>query len=84
MALDGSAGRASRTRALLSPRECAILEQVAAGQSNKEIARKLGMGPETVKTHLKNVFAKLGVERRTQAVLRAEELGLVRARSVLR
>ena len=48
------------------------------------IARKLGMGPETVKTHLKNVFAKLDVERRTQAVLRAEELGLVRARSVLR
>ena len=85
----GGPGRVGRprqqdARALLSPRECAILEQVAAGQSNKEIARKLGMGPETVKTHLKNVFAKLGVERRTQAVLRAEELGLVRARSVLR
>jgi LuxR family maltose regulon positive regulatory protein len=62
----------------LTPRECDVLELIAQGQSNKAIARKLGLGPETVKTHLKNVFHKLAVERRTQAVLRAEELGLLR------
>jgi len=78
-----TASRARELRALLSPRECEILELIAGGQSNKSIARALGLGPETVKTHLKNVFAKLGVERRTQAVLRAEELGLVRARSLV-
>ncbi len=63
----------------LTPRECDVLELIAEGQSNKAIARRLGLGPETVKTHLKNVFLKLEVERRTQAVLRAEELGLLRA-----
>jgi LuxR family maltose regulon positive regulatory protein len=62
----------------LTPRECDILGLIAAGQSNKAIARELGLGPETVKTHLKNVFLKLDVDRRTQAVLRAEELGLLR------
>ena len=64
----------------LTPRECDVLELIAAGQSNKAIARQLGLGPETVKTHLKNIFLKLEVERRTQAVLRAEELGLLAAR----
>jgi len=68
----------------LSPRECEILELIARGASNKEVARTLGLGPETVKTHLKNIFAKLEVERRTQAVLRAEELGLLRVRRGLR
>ena len=72
--------RAHELRSLLSPRECEILDLIADGQSNKAIARRLGLGPETVKTHLKSVFAKLGVTRRTQAVLRAEELGLVRVR----
>ena len=68
----------------LSPRECEILALVAEGASNKAVARDLGLGPETVKTHLKNIFVKLGVERRTQAVLRAEELGLLRVRRGLR
>lgn len=62
----------------LSPRECGILELIADGNSNKEIARVLGIGPETVKTHLKNIFVKLSVERRTQAVVQAEALGLLR------
>lgn len=79
---------AGRTReALPSPltaRECEILERIAEGHSNKAIARLLGLGPETVKTHMKNIFNKLGVERRTQAVLRAEELGLARIRRTLR
>jgi LuxR family maltose regulon positive regulatory protein len=79
-AADETRTRAHELKSLLSPREREILELIAEGQSNKAIARRLGLGPETVKTHLKNVFAKLGVERRTQAVLRAEELGFVTAR----
>jgi LuxR family maltose regulon positive regulatory protein len=61
----------------LSPRETDILKLIARGLSNKEIARSLYIGPETVKSHLKNVFSKLGVERRAQAVSRAQSLGLV-------
>jgi LuxR family maltose regulon positive regulatory protein len=61
----------------LSPRETGILQLIAHGLSNKEIARRLDIGPETVKSHLKNVFTKLGVERRSQAVSRAQTLGLV-------
>jgi LuxR family maltose regulon positive regulatory protein len=63
---------------LLSPRERGILELIGHGQSNKEIARDLGIAPETVKSHVKNIFAKLAVERRVQAVSRAQSLGLVR------
>jgi LuxR family maltose regulon positive regulatory protein len=61
----------------LSPRETDILTLIAEGLSNKEIARSLYIGPETVKSHLKSVFTKLGVERRAQAVSRAQTLGLV-------
>ncbi len=61
----------------LSTRETEILKLIAQGLSNKEIARNLDIGPETVKSHLKNVFTKLGVERRAQAVSRAQTLGLV-------
>jgi ATP/maltotriose-dependent transcriptional regulator MalT len=61
----------------LSPRETDILTLIAEGLSNKEIARSLYIGPETVKSHLKSVFSKLGVEKRAQAVSRAQTLGLV-------
>jgi LuxR family maltose regulon positive regulatory protein len=61
----------------LSPRETDILTLIADGLSNKEIARSLDIGPETVKSHLKSVFTKLGVEKRAQAVSRAQTLGLV-------
>jgi len=72
-------GPASRAQAFgtLSARETDILKLIAQGMSNKEIARNLDIGPETVKTHLKSVFSKLGVERRAQAVSRAQTLGLV-------
>jgi LuxR family maltose regulon positive regulatory protein len=63
--------------AALSPRETDILTLIAEGLSNKEIARNLDIGPETVKSHLKSVFTKLGVEKRAQAVSRAQTLGLV-------
>ena len=67
----------SRLWQALSPRETEILTLIAGGLSNKEIARSLYIGPETVKSHLKSVFTKLGVERRAQAVSRAQTLGLV-------
>src|SRR5258708_1572763 len=67
----------ARILSALSPRETDILKLIAEGLSNKEIARSLDIGPETVKSYLKSVFIKLGVERRAQAVSRAQTLGLV-------
>jgi DNA-binding CsgD family transcriptional regulator len=61
----------------LSRREISIVERIGQGRSNKEIARQLGIAPETVKTHIKRIFSKLGVERRAQAACRAHALGLV-------
>jgi LuxR family transcriptional regulator, maltose regulon positive regulatory protein len=60
----------------LSPRETDILRLIAEGLSNKEIARDLAIAPETVKSYVKNIFIKLKVERRAQAVSRAQFLGL--------
>src|SRR6266404_8110714 len=62
----------------LTPRERGILGLIAEGQSNKEIARSLGIAPETVKSHVKNIFDKLSVEKRAQAISRAQSLGLLR------
>lgn len=67
----------SGMRESLSPRERNILELIAACQTNKEIARSLGITPETVKSHLKHIFVKLAVAKRSQAVQRAQALGLV-------
>lgn len=61
----------------LTGQEMRVLEKLAAGQSNKEIARSLGLSPNTVKTHLANLFAKLEVARRTQAVGKARDLHLI-------
>ena len=58
----------------LSRREIVVVRLIGEGHSNKEIARQLGIAPETVKTHIKSIFLKLGVERRTHAVLRARAL----------
>jgi ATP/maltotriose-dependent transcriptional regulator MalT len=60
-----------------SARERGILELVAQGQSNKEIGRTLSISPETVKTHLDNVYGKLAVQRRAQAIARAKDLALL-------
>jgi LuxR family maltose regulon positive regulatory protein len=70
----------AQTLPALSTRETEILALIADGSSNKEIARILDIGPETVKSHLKNVFNKLGAEKRAQAVARAQSLGLVTTR----
>jgi LuxR family maltose regulon positive regulatory protein len=70
----------ARILSALSRRETDILTRIADGLSNKEIARSLDIGPETVKSHLKSVFTKLGVEKRAQAVSRAQTLGIVTTR----
>jgi ATP/maltotriose-dependent transcriptional regulator MalT len=62
----------------ISGRELEVLEHLAAGRSNKEIAQRLEVSPNTVKTHVTRLFEKLGAQRRTQAILRARELGVLR------
>ncbi|HEX2083501.1 MAG TPA: LuxR C-terminal-related transcriptional regulator, partial [Xanthomonadaceae bacterium] len=61
----------------ISARELAVLQQVAEGRSNKEIAARLHIAPSTVKTHLARVYEKLEARRRTDAIRRARELGLL-------
>jgi len=61
----------------LSDRETEVLRALCVGLPNREIGRILFVAESTVKTHVKSIFAKLGVANRTQAVLRAEGLGLV-------
>jgi LuxR family maltose regulon positive regulatory protein len=61
----------------LSEREVEVLKLIAAGKSNKEIAAELFLAIGTVKKHTNNIFGKLGVESRTQAIARARELGTI-------
>lgn len=59
----------------LSQRETEILTLVATGMSNSEIAKALGIGPETVKSHIRNIMQKLAAKDRTQAAIIAYQLG---------
>ena len=61
----------------LSKRELEILSLLAQGHSNQEIAAKLFVSLSTVKTHIQNLFEKLDVKRRTQAVEKAKRLNLI-------
>jgi len=61
----------------ISKREYEVLELIAQGLSNQEIAEKLFVSLHTVKTHSSNLFMKLDARRRTQAIHRAKELGLL-------
>jgi LuxR family maltose regulon positive regulatory protein len=61
----------------LSPRELEVLQLMAQGRSNQEISEQLFLALSTVKGHNRNIFGKLQVERRTEAVARARELGLL-------
>jgi DNA-binding CsgD family transcriptional regulator len=61
----------------LTARECEILEMLASGQSNKELARTLGISPNTVKTHLARLYEKLEVQKRVQAIEKARWLALI-------
>jgi len=62
----------------ISARELEVLREIAIGRSNKEIAAHLNVSPNTVKTHIARLFEKLGAKRRTDAINRARELGIVR------
>ncbi|HEY2866219.1 MAG TPA: response regulator transcription factor [Pyrinomonadaceae bacterium] len=61
----------------ISKREYEVLELMAAGLSNQEIAEKLFVSISTVKTHVSNVLAKLDASRRTEAIARAKELRII-------
>jgi DNA-binding CsgD family transcriptional regulator len=61
----------------VSSRELQVLQLLAAGQSNKEMARQLGVSPNTIKTHVARLFEKLKARRRTEAIARARELGML-------
>lgn len=58
-------------------REQEVLTELAAGRSNKEIAQKLGVSSNTVKTQIASLYQKLEVQRRTQAIQKARELALI-------
>jgi LuxR family transcriptional regulator, maltose regulon positive regulatory protein len=68
---------AAHTHETLSVRELAVLHLIAQGCSNQEISNQLFISLHTVKTHASHINSKLGVERRTQAVARAQEMGLL-------
>lgn len=61
----------------ISPRELMVLKELAAGHSNKEIAARLHVSPHTVKTHVGRLLEKLEARRRTDAIHRARELGIL-------
>jgi NarL family two-component system response regulator LiaR len=61
----------------ITPRELEVLQLIALGHSNQEIADQLFVSLNTIKTHISNVLAKLDAERRTQAIQKAKTLGLL-------
>ncbi len=69
--------RAVARRAEVSKRELSVLTQVAAGQSNKQIGKLLGISAQTVRNHMSRIFHKLGASNRTEAVMSAMRLGLL-------
>ncbi|MBY0562920.1 MAG: response regulator transcription factor [Hyphomonadaceae bacterium] len=68
---------AARASLGITDREREVLGLLAAGRSNKEIAQRLAVSPNTVKTHIARLYEKLEASRRTEAVLKARELRLI-------
>jgi DNA-binding CsgD family transcriptional regulator len=73
----GEPPAAPASSADLTPRQLDVLRYVAAGHSTEETARSLGIAIETVRNHLRDLMGRLGVHTRLEAVIRAQELGLV-------
>jgi LuxR family maltose regulon positive regulatory protein len=71
------AASASMASAALSDRESEIMRLLGQAMPNKKIARTLGLSPETVKWHLKNIYGKLGVASRDEAVARMRDINVV-------
>jgi ATP/maltotriose-dependent transcriptional regulator MalT len=65
------------TAASITTREQQVMQLVTSGLTNREIAAQLSFAESTVKTHLKNIYRKLGVNSRTRAVMQAQALKLV-------
>ncbi len=66
----------------LTPREREVLQLVARGQTNQQIARELTLSVSTIKTHVEHIIGKLGVSDRTQAAVHAAEVGLLSSEEV--
>ena len=62
---------------MFSSREEEVLQGLAQGRSNKEIARELDVTDNTIKFHLRNIYRKLGVKKRVPAVEKAREIGIL-------
>ena len=76
VAADRYGGRSGQPFPALTEREHEVLNLIAAGRSNQEIARLLVLSDKTVRNHISNIFAKLQVADRAQAIVRAREAGL--------
>jgi len=74
-------GQLAKRKMGLSTREIEVLGLLALGHSNKEIADKLFVSINTIKTHISSIYQKLHVSRRTQAVQRAQELKIIATHS---
>jgi DNA-binding NarL/FixJ family response regulator len=73
----GASGEDPAKEVGLSDREVTILKELASGRSNKQIAKELWLAEQTIKFHLTNIYRKLGVSSRTEAVRSAYERGIV-------
>jgi len=71
------APEADADAAMLSERERQVLEMIAAGSTNREIAERLFLSPHTVKDHTSALYRKIGARNRAQAILRAQRLGML-------
>lgn len=71
------AREAADARANLTKRENQILQFISLGLAVKQVAKRLGVSPRTVETHIATLYRKLGVKNRVQAIAKASSLGLI-------